>query len=130
MKVHHLGYAVKNLSQSLEYFSLLDFIVVSGPVCDEKRDVEIAFIKNGDYLIELISPLNDKSPITNYLDKIGNTPYHLCYETDNIDKTIAELRQQRYLIVERPSEAIAINKQRVAFLYHPSYGLLELIEVV
>ena len=129
LKVHHIGYAVSNLEKSLEMFKKIGYTVKSGPVNDEKRNVEIAFVENNDYLVELISPLNEESPIRNYLDKIGNTPYHLCYETENIDDAIEELRKQRYLMIEKPSEAIAINNQRVAFLYHPRYGLLELLEV-
>lgn len=129
LKIHHIGYAVKNLHQSLEMFKQIGYSVESEPVKDMKRHVEIAFVQNNNYLVELISPLNNESPIINYLDKIGNTPYHICYETNNIEGAIKNLRKQRYLIVEKPSEAIAINKQRVAFLYHPKYGLLELLEV-
>ena len=62
------------------------------------------------------------------LDKIGNTPYHFCYETKDIENTITELKKQRYMVVEKPSEAIALHNQFVAFLYHPKYGLLELLE--
>jgi methylmalonyl-CoA/ethylmalonyl-CoA epimerase len=128
LKVHHIGYAVKDLRKSLDLFSNIGYEIITEPKKDYKRYVEIAFVKNGNYLVELISPMDDKSPITNYLTKIGNTPYHLCYETRDIEKAIADLRKQRYLVVEKPSEAIAIDNKRVAFLYHPSYGLLELLE--
>ena len=129
LKVHHIGYAVANLAQSMEMFERLGYTLVSGPVNDEKRNVAIAFMQNNGYLVELISPLNDKSPIRNYLDKIGNTPYHLCYETKDMDETISFLRNQRFMLVEKPSGAIAMDEKRVAFLYHPKYGLLELLEV-
>jgi methylmalonyl-CoA/ethylmalonyl-CoA epimerase len=128
MKVHHIGYAVKNLQQALDMFQMLDYDIVAPPVKDEKRKVEIAFVKNNGYLVELISPLNAESPIQNYLGKIGNTPYHLCYEVDKIDETIAELRSKRFLIVESPSEAVAMNDRKVAFMFNPKYGLLELLE--
>ncbi len=129
LKVHHIGYAVADLKQSLDMFEKLGYQKTSEPINDEKRNVEIVFVQNNGYLVELISPLNDSSPIRNYLNKIGNTPYHLCYETNNIDQAIDELKKQRYLLVEKPSEAIAIDDQRVAFLYHPKYGLLELLEI-
>ena len=129
LKVHHIGYAVANLQQSMGAFQNLGYTIVSGPVRDEKRNVEIAFVDNNGYLVELISPLNEQSPIRNYLDKIGNTPYHLCYETNDIEGAIETLRKQRFMIVEKPSEAVAINDQRVAFLYHPRIGLLELLEI-
>lgn len=129
LKVHHIGYAVKDIAQSLDMFLKIGYCIVDHSVKDMKRKVEIAFVRNNNYLVELISPISDESPIKNYLDKMGNTPYHLCYETNDIEATIGELRKQRYMVVEKPSEAIALNKQNVAFLYHPKYGLLELLEV-
>lgn len=128
LKVHHIGYAVKDLSKSLEMFLKIGYKIENEPVRDEKRKVEIAFISNNNYLVELISPLDNDSPIQNYLGKIGNTPYHLCYETEDIETSVNELRKQRYLLIEAPSEAVAIDDRRVAFLYNPKYGLLELLE--
>ena len=128
LKVHHIGYAVKDLRQSLEMFLIIGYTVEDEPIRDEKRKVEIAFVSNNNYLVELISPLDSDSPIQNYLGKIGNTPYHLCYETDDINEAVASLRKQRYLLIEAPNEAVAIDNRKVAFLYHPKYGLLELLE--
>lgn len=129
LKVHHIGYAVKDIQQSLKMFQNIGYNIESEPSKDFKRKVEIAFVQNNNYLVELISPITNESPIRIYLDKIGNTPYHICYETNDIETTINELRQQRYKVIEKPSEAIALNNQSVAFLYHPKYGLLELLEV-
>jgi methylmalonyl-CoA/ethylmalonyl-CoA epimerase len=130
MKIHHIGYAVKDISKSLKMFVDLGYELKNEIVEDKKRKVEIVFVQNNNYLVELISPLDGVSPINNYLDKIGSSPYHICYETNEIELIIANLRKQRYLIVEQPSEAIALNNRRVAFLYHPNYGLLELLETI
>ena len=130
MKIHHIGYAVKNISKSMEMFVKLGYEIQKEAIKDEKRKVEIVFVCNNNYIIELISPLSDDSPIKNYLNKIGNTPYHICYETNNIEATIVDLQKQRYFVIEKSIEAVAINNQRVAFLYHPNYGLLELLEAL
>lgn len=129
MKVHHIGYAVSNIQNGIEMFLKIGYIIESGPVKDTKRNVEIAFMQNNNYRVELIAPLNNASPIKNYLNKVGNTPYHICYETENIETTINELKKQKYKVIEMPSEAIALKNKRIAFLYHPRYGLLELFEV-
>ena len=128
MKVHHIGYAVSNLNESLEIFLGLGYEIVKNAVKDEKRNVEISFVRNDHLLVELISPLDSRSPISNYLNKIGNTPYHICYEVDDIDEKLSDLRKSKFRIVEKPSKAIAINNRRVAFMYNPKYGLLELLE--
>lgn len=128
MKFHHIGYAVSNLAESLDIFLNLGYSKVSNTEKDEVRKVEIAFVENQGVLVELISPLDSDSPITNVLKKVGNSAYHICYEVDDIDIKIAELRKIRFIVIEKPSKAIAINDQRVAFLYNPKYGLLELLE--
>jgi methylmalonyl-CoA/ethylmalonyl-CoA epimerase len=128
MEIHHIGYVVKDLNKSLELFKKLGFEIDKELIRDEKRSVDILFLKNGYFLVEIISPINSKSPIINYLNKMGNTPYHFCYETNDLEKTIKELRKNKFIIVESPSDAIAINNQKVAFLYNPHYGLIEILE--
>jgi methylmalonyl-CoA/ethylmalonyl-CoA epimerase len=129
MKIHHIGYVVKDIKKSLKLFKVLGYQIEKEIVRDEIRNVEILFLKNGDLRVEVISPINLNSPILNYLNKVGSTPYHLCYETTDIEKTIRELRNNKFIIVESASEAIAINYQKVAFLYNSHYGLVEILEI-
>jgi methylmalonyl-CoA/ethylmalonyl-CoA epimerase len=125
---HHIGYAVENINDSLSLFGNLGYKIVQDIINDKKRKVAIAFVKNGDLLVELISPLSEESPIRNYLNKMGHTPYHICYEVEDIQKSIGVLKKSRFFLVEKPSDAEAIENRSVAFLYHPKYGLLELLE--
>jgi len=128
MKIHHVGYAVKNIDTSLNDFKKLGFKEITARILDEQRSVFIQFIKNGDYVVELIEPSNDNSPINNILSKIGNSTYHLCYEIDDIEKSINELKSDKYVIIEVSKEAIAINNKKVAFLYKKNIGIIELVE--
>ena len=128
MKFHHIGYAISSLAESLDIFLSLGYKKVSKTERDELRKVEILFVENDGVLVELISPLSSDSPISNVLKRVGNSAYHICYEVDNINSKIAELRKMRFIVVEKPTQAIAINNRRVAFLYNPKYGLLELLE--
>ena len=129
LKIDHFGYAVSDIDRSLKIFLELGYEKISSIVIDEIRNVKIVFIKIGNTKIELISPVNEKSPVIDYLKKNGNILYHICYETKNIIDSILELKKLKFRVIEKPSIAIAINSQRVAFLYHPYYGLLELLEV-
>ena len=88
MKIHHIGYAVKNIEDSINEFKKLGYITIENKIVDNQRNVIIQFIKNGDYLIELVAPLNKESPVTNLLKKQGNSPYHICYKTDNLKSVI------------------------------------------
>jgi methylmalonyl-CoA/ethylmalonyl-CoA epimerase len=57
------------------------------------------------------------------------TPYHLCYEVDDLDDAIARLRStRRFLLVSGPVAACAMENRRVAFMFQKDTGLIELVE--
>lgn len=127
MKVHHIGYAVKNIEDSVEYFKILGYEQVSSVVEDSIRNVKIVFLQNGTEKIELVAPDGENTPIDSTLKKSGSTPYHICYEVENIDETIVSLGK-KWVLVRKPDVAPAINNQRVAFLLNNKIGLIELVE--
>jgi methylmalonyl-CoA/ethylmalonyl-CoA epimerase len=128
MKIHHIGYAVNNIEDSLNEFKKLGYKCVENKIVDKKRKVIIQFIKNGDYLIELVAPLGKESPVTNLLKKQGNSPYHICYETDNLEKEIKDLDDDGFVIISDLLKAPAIYNKKVIFLYKKEIGLIELVE--
>ncbi len=128
MKIHHIGYAVKKIEDSINEFKKLGYETIGNKIIDNLRNVIIQFIKNGDYLIELVAPLNKESPVTNLLKKQGNSPYHICYETHDIKKEIKNLENNGFVLISDLLEAPAINNQKVIFLYKKEIGLLELVE--
>lgn len=128
MKIHHVGYLVANIDTAVNDFTGLGY-ELAGDVCvDQKRNIKIQFLKNGNYLIELVSPLNDSSPVHNMLKKNGSSPYHLCYQTKNLFAEITELKKQGYIVIAEALEAPAIASKKVAFLYKNSIGIIELVE--
>ena len=127
MKVHHIGYAVKNMSQAKEKFLQLGYQEEQAAMCDEIRNVEILFLKNGELRVELIAPLEGKTPVDTILKKNGSIPYHICYVTEDLDKELNCLERE-WRVVEQPMPAPALFHKRVAFLYNKEVGLIELLE--
>jgi len=128
MKIHHIGYAIKNLKDSIKEFEKLGYARAKNKVIDKKRKVIIQFMKNEECIIELIAPLNDESPVSNILKKQGNSPYHICYEIDMIESKIKELKNGGFTMITELSEASALDNKRVVFLYKKNIGLIELIQ--
>lgn len=128
MKLHHIGYAVHKIKESIDSFMLMGFEPCGEIVDDDIRKVKICFMKNGDSLVELIAPLNEKSPVSQWLNKNGCSPYHLCYESYNINEDIKYLKDNGAKEISRPLEAPAINGNLVAFLYLSTVGIIELVE--
>ena len=104
----------------------------NGIVEDTFRNIKILFMmhKESQLLIELVEPLNASSPITNLCQKMHGSasPYHICYEVENINDTIAELKKKGYLVTQKPEPAVAIEGRMVAFLFQKDAGIIELVE--
>lgn len=98
-------------------------------VFDPLQNVNICFLSHDTMpTVELLSPVDGNSPVSNILEKNGVTPYHTCYAVDCLEETIKMLKRQRYVVVSQPKEACAIDGRRVSFLYNPDMGLIELVE--
>ena len=129
MKIHHIGYLVKNMKKSLEEFLKLGYLVEGDIINDDIRQISIVFLIKDRYRIELVSPQDRGSATGDLLKKIGNSPYHICYEVPCLDEAIVEFEKNGYLLTIEPQIAPAINNKRVAFLYNMHLGMIEILEV-
>ena len=131
MVPHHLGIAVADIQASAAQYSQIGWTMQSGIITDNTRNVALAFFASPHReVVELVAPLQKKSPVTKMLEAAKNvaTPYHICYETDDLELAIAALKKRKYILTNPPSPAIAFGGRRVAFLLHKSTGLIELLE--
>ena len=133
MKVHHIGYVVKDVIAAVKAFKVLGWVVTAEPSDDVSRNISIAFLSNGQYVVEFIATLNPEhsSPV-DFLSKVkvsGNgIPYHLCYECNCLEQTVAELENTGYRQINQIAPAPAIDDRNVVFLLNQHIGLIELIE--
>ena len=128
MKIHHIGYLVKNIKLAIDEFIALGYKVQNDIVLDEIRNIKIAFLSKDDVLVELVAANGTNSVISNLHKKIGNAPYHICYECEKLCETISELESNGYMVVKAPEIAPAILGKEVVFLYNPLIGMIELVE--
>ena len=129
MKIHHIGYLTKKLDKTLAEFLRLGYETEKEAAYDEIREVNIAFVRNGDYRVELIEPAGDQSPLAPLLARYRNTPYHICYETDDLAASIEELSAAGYTIFQPAAPAPCLDGRSVVFLLHRSMGIIELLEL-
>ena len=128
MKVHHIGYFVKNIEKGKKTFLALGYEIEQDTVRDEYRGIDIAFLEKDGYRVELVSPFTEESVVYDLRKKMGNSPYHICYEVENLESAIEDLQEQRFVVTQEPHEAVAIDGKRVCFLIHGQMGIIELVE--
>lgn len=128
MKVHHIGYLVKKINKAMAAFEDLGYTIKKDIILDEYRQVEICFLEKDGYVIELVSPVSKESVVSDLIKKLGNTAYHICYETDDFEKDLEQLLEKKYIVCSERHEAVAIDGRDVCFLIHPYLGMIELLE--
>lgn len=127
MKIDHIGYAVNDIASSLKKFLELGYILEK-EVIDDTRNLQYAFVRNNEVVVELIQPWKKGLPTTidNILKKGGAQPYHICYIVPSLDDAIFSLKKQGYIVVQPPEKAAAMGGAEVVFLYNIAVGLIEL----
>ncbi|MBA5247430.1 VOC family protein [Marnyiella aurantia] len=129
MTVHHYGLATKSIEKSIKSFIALGYEACSDIIFDPLQGVNLLFLKNeNDHFIELVEPAATENPVSKILSKNGSSLYHICYTVDHLDQKIEELKSNRFKLVLPPTPAVAFEGRKICFLYHPSLGLIELLE--
>jgi len=128
MKLHHIGVAVKDLDEALKQWSVFGLVsTTTEEVSGEK--VRVAFLGDCSPKIELLEPTDPSSVIEKFLQKRGEGLHHLCYEVEDIEKTMQDLISKGATFT---SEAkLGSQGSRVSFIYPKHLGgvLVELRQV-
>ena len=127
MRIDHIGYVSADIHSAADTLSALGFSR-GEVITDVARKINICFMTNGGYRIELVSPSAEGSPIEGILKKSGNGPYHICYTTQNLDDEIEKLLIEKFKKISEPAEAVAFGGRRIVFLYNRNVGLIEIVE--
>lgn len=136
MKLHHIGYLVKNVEKTLPAFEALGYEPISlrtdgagANVYDETRQCYICFLQeNSGSVVELIAPAQESSPVWGLLNTYKNAPYHLCFECGDLEAELTSLQRAGWMVFQPLAPAPAIDGKRVIFLVHRSAGIIELVE--
>lgn len=126
-KIEHIGIAVKDLAVSNVLFEKL----LGAPSYKTEEviseGVKTSFFKSGPNKIELLEPVNEKSPIAKFLDKNGEGIHHIAFSVDDLAAEIERLKQEGFTVLPGFPKNGADNKI-VAFL-HPKETNGVLIEL-
>lgn len=131
MQFHHIGIIVKNIKFGENHLkSFCNFKRTSkNIIIDKKIGVKILFL---DYihhpLIELIAPLNNKSPISLALDKNVNLLNHIAYKSKSFSTDVKKLKKKGLLQLTKPTPAKAFNNKKVVFFLNKLNFIIEVIE--
>lgn len=127
-KIHHIGFAVKNLEESMKFYENIFELKILYIEELKENKVKVAGLKVGDVNIELLEPLSSDSPIQTFLDKRGEGIHHIAYLVKDISKTLNLLKDKGLSFIDEKPRS-GSHGTKIAFL-HPKSTFGVLIELV
>lgn len=128
-KINHVAIAVPDLDASLTFWR--DAL---GLAVDHIEDVPsqksmVAFIPCGDSEVELVKPTAEDTGVAKFIAERGGGMHHLCFEVDNIDEMLAELKGKGVRLINET--ALELPGRKMAFVHPKSTGgvLVELYQI-
>ncbi|NLK64383.1 MAG: methylmalonyl-CoA epimerase [Tissierellia bacterium] len=126
-KIDHIGIAVKNLDDALNFYENILGLKSAGTETVEEQKVKVAFLPIGDTEVELLESSEEDGPIARYIAKNGEGVQHIAYRVDDIEKAIAEMKEKGIrMIDEKPR--YGAGGAKIAFC-HPKSTFGVLIEL-
>ena len=127
LSFHHVGLACSDLRAETAAHALLGFTAEGEVFEDPHQRVRGSFQVLGPFRVELLEPLDDGSPVLDWLSR-GVRMYHVCYETDDLSGALAQLRAAGHRTVSAPAPAVAFDGRPVAFVMLRTRNLVELLQ--
>ena len=128
-KLDHVGYAVNDIATTARHYTEAGWHL-SEIVEEPAQNVKVAFLTKDDVpTIELVMPgAGGKDPVSGVLKRSGVTPYHLCYEVDEIEQAMEDLYEEGFVPLFMPVEAVAMGGRKICYMCSLEVGTIELVE--
>lgn len=127
---HHVGFVVTSIAPVIESFCR----VMGGKDWSETwhdpvQKVRVAFIypQQGGPSFELVEPAGPDSPVQDFLASGGGL-HHVCYEVNDLNRTVRDARARGLVMIRRPQPAVAFDGRSIAWFISREKLLIEFLE--
>jgi len=129
LSIEHLGIAVKDIENRSPFWEHILGIKHTTTEIVEHEGVKTDIYDTGRGKVELLKSISDDSTIEKFLNKKGEGIHHVCFQVDDIEQAICELKEKNISIVSEKS-SIGAEGYKIVFIHPKSTGgvLVELAE--
>jgi methylmalonyl-CoA/ethylmalonyl-CoA epimerase len=129
--IDHVGIAVPDLDEAIEFYTRTYGMRLAHQEVNEEQGVREAMMAVGDSgsCIQLLAPLDAQSTIAKFLDRAGPGIQQMAYRVVDIDAVSATLRERGVrLLYDEPKRGT--SDSRINFIHPKDAGgvLVELVE--
>lgn len=126
-KIDHIGIAVKDLKHSMDMYRTLGFEIV----CTERvetQKVNLALIRIGESMLELLEPMDEASPLAKSIERRGEGVHHIAFAVTDIVDALRRLKNAGVRLIDEMPRTGA-GGAKIAFI-HPKSTCSVLLELV
>jgi methylmalonyl-CoA/ethylmalonyl-CoA epimerase len=129
-RIDHIAIVVEDLESALGFWRDTLGLDLSHILDVPEQQASIAFLPAGGSEVELVQPTTAESGLARYLTKRGPGIHHICFEVDDIARTLADLKAKGVRLIDEVPKAGAGGK-KLAFVHPESTNgvLVELYEL-
>jgi methylmalonyl-CoA/ethylmalonyl-CoA epimerase len=123
-KIEHIGIAVKDIKEVSKFYKDVFDCQISEEKDVPERKLRIACVEISGVKLEFLMPTDKESVVAKFIDKRGEGIHHICFEVEDIEKAVLELRSKGVEFVdEKPN--LGVEGKKIIFLQPKSaYGVL------
>ena len=129
-RVEHVAIAVNDMAKSMKM--LQDTLGIEMEYEEKIGETRLAMFPVGETYLELLSSnaSAQDSRVTEWIEKNGQSLFHLCFEVEDIDAALVELKGKGVKLLDQEPR-IGHGGSRIAFINPESTGdiLIELAEM-
>ena len=119
-KINQIAIAVTNVKDAALKWQQALNMKKSEIIILEEHGVKVVFLEFSNLKIELLEPLDNKSPISKFLEKNPKGGmHHICFEVEKIRETINSLKNKNINILGDGNPKIGAHDKPVVFI-HPN----------
>lgn len=127
LKVDHIGIAVKNLDETLKFYTDILGLECQGTEVVEEQKVRVAFLPIGDTEVELLESTSEDGPIAKFIEKNGEGVQHIAFKVENIEEAIQHMLDKGMQMIDQKPRYGA-GGAKIAFV-HPKSSHRVLVEL-
>jgi methylmalonyl-CoA/ethylmalonyl-CoA epimerase len=122
--IEHIGIAVHNLAEGIEYFEKILGLTCYAIEEVEDQKVRTAFFKIGGVKLELLESTSPEGPVAKFIEKKGAGLHHLAFAVEQLSEKLDELKDKGVTLIDQKPRKGA-EGLNIAFLHPKStYGVL------
>lgn len=125
-RVSHIGILVRSLEEALKFYRDVLGLPVARVEEVKSEGVRVAILPLGGTRIEILEPLDEKSPLHQILEKRGEGMHHLAFEAEDLPRLLSDLQSHAVRILGDPRPGA--GGERITFV-HPKSASGVLVEL-